>query len=345
MEITTPQALPNGTVGKPYAVLLQATGGTPPLNWQIPSAQIPSGLSLDPASGTISGVPVLSSFATAYVIVNDASTLPQQASKYVDFKISDVLAVITTALPTAIVGVLYKAVLQAAGGFKPYLWSVEPSMPAGLILDPASGEITGTPQVAKTSVYTFTVTDQLPTSASVQIDLEVGPPSVAIETSELPSTTVGGIFHVTLQASGGTPPYRWLVQGNLPQGLSLDSSAGLVAGTPQVAGTTGSKVTVMDSLSTKASRMLNFTVEPAPSISTRVLPGPMQGQPYSGAVEATGGLRPFSWSAGGLPNGIRLDAGSGHLSGTPQGGGGGAKFTVTDQASATVSKYIPFESP
>ena len=51
-------ALPNATVGAPYLVTLAAAGGAPPYyNWRVVSGTLPSGLSLNPATGSIGGTP------------------------------------------------------------------------------------------------------------------------------------------------------------------------------------------------------------------------------------------------------------------------------------------------
>jgi alpha-tubulin suppressor-like RCC1 family protein len=48
-------ALPAGQVGAAYQASLTATGGTPPLTWS--AAGLPAGMSLDPSTGAITGVP------------------------------------------------------------------------------------------------------------------------------------------------------------------------------------------------------------------------------------------------------------------------------------------------
>ncbi len=56
LAITT-VSLPEATAGSPYTATLTATGGMPPYTWAITTGALPPGLSLDSASGVISGVP------------------------------------------------------------------------------------------------------------------------------------------------------------------------------------------------------------------------------------------------------------------------------------------------
>lgn len=54
-------------------------------------------------------------------------------------------------------------------------------------------------------------------------------------------------------------------------------------------------------------------------ITTGTLPGTTEGQPYSVALQATGGVVPLTWgiTAGGLPSGLTMDVFTGEIAGTP----------------------------
>ncbi len=57
VTITTGSPLPGGQVGNPYSHNLAASGGSPPYKWSVTAGALPGGISLDPASGSLSGTP------------------------------------------------------------------------------------------------------------------------------------------------------------------------------------------------------------------------------------------------------------------------------------------------
>jgi hypothetical protein len=67
-----------------------------------------------------------------------------------------------------------------------------------------------------------------------------------------------------------------------------------------------------------ATATLTLVVDPAPlAITTSNLPSNEADTLYEFALEATGGVAPYAWSATGLPAGLSLDASAGMISGMP----------------------------
>lgn len=57
-----------------------------------------------------------------------------------------------------------------------------------------------------------------------------------ITTNSLPEGTEGVAYSQALQVHGGTPPYIWSTMGGeLPIGLQLNPTSGVISGTPMIA--------------------------------------------------------------------------------------------------------------
>ena len=77
LAITTPPQLLNGTTNMAYSVTLAATGGTPPYMWSLVSGALPTTMSLNSATGVVSGTPTAAGSYNLTVRVEDASA-PKQ---------------------------------------------------------------------------------------------------------------------------------------------------------------------------------------------------------------------------------------------------------------------------
>ena len=78
--------------------------------------------------------------------------------------------------------------------------------------------------------------------------LTVRAASLAITTTSLPGATLNFSYSATLASSGGTTPYTWsIINGSLPDGLSLGLNSGVISGTPTTSGSFGFTVQATDS--------------------------------------------------------------------------------------------------
>ncbi|HXG65578.1 MAG TPA: Ig domain-containing protein [Blastocatellia bacterium] len=152
------------------------------------------------------------------------------------------------------------------------------------------------------------------------------PADLTITTTSLPGGTVGVSYSATLAATGGVAPYTWsVISGSLPAGLSLNSSTGVISGTPTSAGTANftAQATDAQNPADTDSRALAITINPPPpaslNITTTSLPNGRRGTAYSQTLQATGGVTPYVWSiaSGSLPPGLSLNSATGTISGTP----------------------------
>ena len=256
-------ALPAGTTASAYSVTLAASGGVTPYAWTLASGSLPSGLTLDPATGTISGTPAATGEFPVTVTVTDAQGAA--ASRSLVIRIFEPLRILTTALPEGTEGVAYQAQLQAAGGAPPYVFSVlSGELPGGLALA-GDGSISGAPAASGEFTFTVRVTDSVQLTHERVFTLKVFlRPAIITET--LPDGRVGDAYSATLSATG-RGPFNWsLSAGALPQGLSLNAQTGAITGTPVQHGDFSIGITVTDGnqppLSTQRTFLLRIALPP-----------------------------------------------------------------------------------
>ena len=342
-----------GTYNVAYSGSAAATGGVGALTYALTSgSSTPTGVTLNPLTGAISGTPTTVGTYSFAVSASDAYGDTATSATYSLAVSYPAMQITTATLPAGYIGSNYPStVLTATGGAgvsSNFTWTLAngSSLPAGLSLS-AAGVISGTPSgSAATTNATLMVTDStssLSATATLPIQIKA---AVSISAATLPTGYVGSAYSSTqLTATGGSGTYStWtLVAGSsLPDGLSL-SSAGVITGTPSgSAGTSNFTVRVTDSASNSATASFGITIAAGVTItSSTSLADGYPGTPYSAiTLAATGGTGSYSdWSliSGAVPSGMNLSP-SGVLSGTPT-TAGSYSFTVrvTDSASNTAT--------
>ncbi|MBZ5584904.1 MAG: putative Ig domain-containing protein [Acidobacteriia bacterium] len=329
-------SLPTGIVGTYYqATLVNSCGGLPPYTWS--ATGLPSGLTLNPFSGVISGIPTVPFSDSVIVAVHDSSSPPSSASYPLQLTITRGLTIATTSLLTGTAGAPYSSPLAAVGGVPPYTWSAA-VLPAPLTINPASGLISGIPDASFTGDVTITVRDSASPQGSAVAVLPLAITSaLTITTASLPSGKTGMPFSAQMAATGGAPPYSWF--SSLPAPLIINS-LGVIAGIPTDAFSGNVTITVYDSspAQNRATQTFSLTINPATSaltIMTPSLANATVGVAYNALVIATGGTPPYTWSVAGLPAPMGIDPLSGQITGTPdvpQFPPGSVTVTVQDSA-------------
>jgi Putative Ig domain len=317
ITITTPANI-NCVQNMPFSLTLQATGNLTPITWTISSGQLPQGLSLDSATGIISGTPT-ASFNSVTIVATDAKT---SAARTFFFSLFAQLVIDPVTPPPAHVNAPYSVSVTAHGSSAVATWSVSagqlpPGLTFGMNQNNANAHIGGTPTQAGTYAFTIQATDYtLPQTATLDLSIQVDT-HLTITKSTLKDGEKGVAYSDSFTAVNGKGPLHWSLSGPLPAGLGLNASTGLVSGTPTDFGGTTYTVTVTDS-STPAqtdSAQLTLSIVQALQILGS-LPTAYIGQFYSNSLVAVGGFYPYTWSvvSGTLPPGLSFAGG--YLSGT-----------------------------
>jgi uncharacterized protein (TIGR03437 family) len=342
LSISSNSTLPGATVGVPYSYQLVGSGGSSVYQWTLGSGALPAGLNLS-SSGLVSGTPTISGTVSFRVQLADSAG-GTVVSGFVINVLPAPLAFGPTAPPAGQIGSSYSFSLPVSGGTPPYSWTVlSGTLPSGLALSSA-GVISGTPTVAGASNVVIQVTDSAAVTATRSYSVVINPSAIIIiAATSFPALQVGTQVSLTLSASGGNPPYSWSIKsGTLPAGLVL-SLAGVISGTPTVAGTATFIVQVTDHVSSTATQSYSVTVAPSPlSLAAGTPPVGRVGTSYSLTLSASGGTPPYQWSiqSGALPPGLTLTA-SGSISGSPS-AAGTYTFTVVvaDSNSGSVTQQM-----
>lgn len=236
-------SIPASVVGTAYSTSLSASDPDgDAVSWSVASGATPAGLSLDGASGSISGTPTAAGpwAFTAQASDGRGGTASQAFS-------GSALGSVSwsgSTLPAGAAGSPYSAQLPAAvlsgGGALSY--SVSSGLPAGLSFDASTRTVSGTPTATAVGSQTLSASalGSLGGSATASFPLSISAAAFSAWTgTTLAAATQGTAYSTAIPppsfaSGGGTISYAF-ASGTMPPGLSL-SSSGTLSGTPTDAG-------------------------------------------------------------------------------------------------------------
>ena len=335
--ITNTTVTPAATVGAPFSYTITATGS--PTSYA--AFGLPAGLSLNTATGAITGTPTTSGTS---VVTLQATNANGTSSTTISITVAPaaVAPIITSpASAPGTVGTPFVTYLIAASGL-PTSYTAS-GLPAGLTLDPLTGAINGTPTASGTSVVTLTATNSTGTSTAT-LTITIAAATVApVFTSPTAATGTAGVPFVTYLIAATGQPTSYSATG-LPAGLSLNSTTGAISGTPTAAGTSVVTLTATNSAGVTTATLTITIAAPvvAPVITSPPVSAPgTVGTPFVPvAIVTTGSASTFT--AVGLPAGLSINSTTGAISGTATASGTfPVTITATNSAgSSTVSLTI-----
>ncbi len=299
------------------------------------SPALPAGLSLNTVTGIISGIPTATAAAADYTITATNSCGTNNVIVNITISAAAPTALTYTANTVSYCnGVTITNNLPTNSGGVPTAYTVSPALPAGLVLDPVSGIISGTPAGAAAAAnYTITAANSCGfTAKAVNIAVTIAPASLTYSVNPVVYCPGSAITANTPSNNGGTA-ISYSVNPALPAGLNLNTATGIISGTPSsVTAASNYMVTATNSCGF-TSVAVNITIAGAAPTALTYASNTVSyclGFPITNNSPSSSGGAPTAYTVSpALPAGLVLDPVSGIISGIPFAISAAANYTVT----------------
>ena len=315
-----------------YTQTVTAGSGTIPVSgaWKVLTGALPTGMTLNTATGAITGTPTVAGTYAFTVQVTDSNSKIGTKAETILVAAPPVITTTPTTqkLYTSVVSSIASTVTAGTGSIPATgAWSAT-GLPAGISINADTGEFTGTPTTNGTFTVVSRVTDSNGLSATKTITMTVVTPPTITTTQPfaalLRGSAITAIAQTYTAGSASIPGTgAWSISsGALPTGLVINANTGAITGTPTVGGSFSFTVKLVDAGSEFSTKVESLVVAAAPTITTATSSQKL----YTGSVvsivsSATVGTAAIpatgAWSATGLPAGITINADTGEFTGTP----------------------------
>ena len=230
-NLAYPQTSITATIGQAVTADVPTVVGTV-TSYSI-SPALPSGLSFDMSSGTISGTPTVAAPQATYSVTATNSAGSASAAVQIAVRIAAPSSLVySQTLITATIGQAIVPDTPSVNGTESS-YTISPGLPSGLSINPSSGTISGS-ATATSAKATYTVTASNATGntvATIQIAVDLPAPSALVYPQTTITVAAGDAILPDIPTISGSS-ISYTVSPGLPSGLSLDSATGVISGIP-----------------------------------------------------------------------------------------------------------------
>ncbi|OOW00994.1 IPT/TIG domain/outer membrane autotransporter barrel domain-containing protein [Pseudomonas sp. MF4836] len=260
--IVSPATAPGATAGGAYSLIFSTSGGTAPYSYSLFSGALPPGMALS-STGIFSGVP---SAAGSYTLtLRSTDAFGAIGSQTYTLVIADALPMTGAVSATVAANSSANPIALNLGGGTATSVAVA-SAPSHGSATASGTSITYTPTAGYSGVdsFTYTATNSSGTSSPATVSLTISAPTLVLTPASLGAGTTGSPYSATFSTSGGTAPYTYSVTGSLPAGMTLNTSSGVLSGTPTASGSYNLTITATDANAANTSKAYTLTIAAVP---------------------------------------------------------------------------------
>ncbi|MEK7413776.1 MAG: putative Ig domain-containing protein, partial [Planctomycetota bacterium] len=234
----SPDNLPDGTVSAAYSQALTAAPAGGNYSFAVTAGALPPGLTLA-ANGSLSGtLTQTGTFSFTVTATGYGGSCTGQRA-YVVRVNCPAIALSPNNLTNSFTGEAYSQTITASGLGGSYTFAVSSgSLPPGLMLNTATGAITGMATTASANPFNFTITATNTASGctgSQPYSVTISCPAIAVNAPASNSGMIGLPFSATFTQTGGFGAGSFATASSLPTGVTLATN-GTLSGTPTQTG-------------------------------------------------------------------------------------------------------------
>ena len=253
-------SLPPANIQQVYNAKVAVVNGNLRYSFSLKSGSLPPGVTLDPATGTLFGMPSTVGKFSFEVLATDSPLPDQNTQQFIVVVADDSQSVKVAVTPTS--------ANIFSNGTEQFTASVSGTSNTAVTWSATSGSVNRNglytaPTVTSPTNVTVTAVSNADPSKSATAAVTIDPQNVQalqITNGSLPQGQQGELYNADFTATGGTTPYTWSVSaGTLPAGVALNTN-GELSGTPTSLGTFNFTAKVTDADNRTATGNFSLTV-------------------------------------------------------------------------------------